>query len=159
MLTHPLLQGRSRGNDAVHEDSGATDGQSGCTCGFWIPDSWAGAGKWGGVEDHRGTRPGTQRGRHAAVESHPLAEDKKNSTRLGACLIFIDESGLKLTPIVRRKWTPVGCTPLIRHHRRTSGTLAWEIEPAWVELVITVLKQTRRSSRRVCSFERASAAD
>jgi len=38
----------------VHENSVVADGQSGCTCGFWIPDSWAGAGKRGGVEDHRG---------------------------------------------------------------------------------------------------------
>jgi hypothetical protein len=54
MLTHPLLHGRSRGSDAVHEDSGVTDGQSDCRCGFWISDSRAGAGKWAGVEDHRG---------------------------------------------------------------------------------------------------------
>ena len=54
MLTRPLLQGRSRGNDALHADRGVADGQSGCKYGFWIPDSWAGAGKWAGVEDHRG---------------------------------------------------------------------------------------------------------
>jgi hypothetical protein len=54
MLTHPLLQGRSRGNDAVHEDSGVADGQSDCRCGLWISDSWAGAGKWAGVVDHPG---------------------------------------------------------------------------------------------------------
>jgi len=54
MLPHPLLQGRSRGNDAVHADGGVTDGQSGCTCGFWIQDSWAGTGKRGGIKDHRG---------------------------------------------------------------------------------------------------------
>ena len=54
MLTHPLLQGRSRGNDAVHANSGVADGQSDCRCGFWIPDSWAGTGKRGGIKDHRG---------------------------------------------------------------------------------------------------------
>ena len=48
MLTHPLLQGRSRGNDAVHADSGVMDGQSDCRCGFWIPDSWLAQG--GGAE-------------------------------------------------------------------------------------------------------------
>jgi hypothetical protein len=32
----PPTQERSRGNDAVHEDSGVTDGPSGCKCGFWI---------------------------------------------------------------------------------------------------------------------------
>ena len=51
MLTHPLLQGRSRAHDALHEDSGVTDGQSGCTFGLWISDSWPGAGKRGGLED------------------------------------------------------------------------------------------------------------
>ena len=50
------------------------------------------------------------------MESHRLEEDKKNSTRLGAHLIFIDESGFLLTPTVRRTWAPVGCTPLVRHH-------------------------------------------
>ena len=50
------------------------------------------------------------------MESHRLEEDKKNSARLGAHLIFIDESGFMLIPTVRRTWAPVGCTPLIRHH-------------------------------------------
>jgi len=50
------------------------------------------------------------------VESHCLEEDKKNCARLGAHLIFIDESGFLLTPTVKRTWAPVGCTPLIRHH-------------------------------------------
>jgi transposase len=50
------------------------------------------------------------------VESHGREEAKKNSARLGAYLIFIDESGFMLTPTVRRTWAPVGCTPLIRHH-------------------------------------------
>jgi len=50
------------------------------------------------------------------VERHHLEEGKKNSTRLGAYLIFIDESGFMLTPTVRRTWAPIGCTPLIRHH-------------------------------------------
>lgn len=50
------------------------------------------------------------------MERHNLAEDKKKATRLGAYVIFIDESGFMLTPSVRRTWAPVGCTPLIRHH-------------------------------------------
>jgi len=62
MLTHPLLQGRSRGNNAVHEDSGVTDGQSGCTYGFWILDSLDGARKWGDVEAG-GSRGAGGRGR------------------------------------------------------------------------------------------------
>jgi hypothetical protein len=50
------------------------------------------------------------------VEGNQLEEDKKNSARLGAHLIFIDESGFMLTPSVRRTWAPVGQTPLLRHH-------------------------------------------
>lgn len=50
------------------------------------------------------------------MEGHHLEEGKKNSARLGAYLIFIDESGFMLTPTVRRTWAPVGCTPIIRHH-------------------------------------------
>jgi putative transposase len=50
------------------------------------------------------------------MERHRLGEDKKNSSWLGAYLIFIDESGFMLTPSVRKTWAPVGCTPLIRHH-------------------------------------------
>jgi transposase len=50
------------------------------------------------------------------MESHGLEEDKKKASRLGAYLIFIDESGFMLTPTVRRTWAPVGCTPLVRHH-------------------------------------------
>jgi transposase len=50
------------------------------------------------------------------VEGHHLEEGKKKSARLGAYLIFCDESGFMLTPTVRRTWAPVGCTPIIRHH-------------------------------------------
>ena len=50
------------------------------------------------------------------MERHNLEEGKKNSARLGAYLIFCDESGFMLTPTVRRTWAPRGSTPLIRHH-------------------------------------------
>jgi transposase len=50
------------------------------------------------------------------MESQQLEEDKKNASRLGAYLIFIDESGFMLTPSIRRTWAPVGKTPFM-HHR------------------------------------------
>jgi len=50
------------------------------------------------------------------MEDHNLEEGKKNASWLKAHLIFIDESGFMLTPMVRRTWAPVGRTPLIRHH-------------------------------------------
>jgi len=37
---------------------------------------------------------------------------------LGAHLIFVDESGFLLTPSVRKTWSPVGITPLLRHQFR-----------------------------------------
>jgi transposase len=47
-----------------------------------------------------------------------VAPGKKNARRLGAHLVFLDESGFQLTPLVRRTWAPRGCTPLLRHWQR-----------------------------------------
>ena len=57
------------------------------------------------------------------MERHNLEEGKKNSARLGAYIVFCDESGFMLTPTVRRTWAPVGCTPLI-HHRYANDRLS-----------------------------------
>ena len=43
---------------------------------------------------------------------------KKNATRLGAYIVFADESGFMMIPPVRRTWAPVGQTPIHRHHYR-----------------------------------------
>jgi hypothetical protein len=50
------------------------------------------------------------------MERHDVEEGKKNSARLGAHLIFVDESGFMLTSSVRRTWAPVGQTPVIHNH-------------------------------------------
>jgi transposase len=44
-----------------------------------------------------------------------MAQDKKNAERLGAHLVFIDESGFLLIPCVLRTWAPRGQTPVHRH--------------------------------------------
>jgi transposase len=44
-----------------------------------------------------------------------MAPDKKNAERLGAHLVFIDESGFLLIPHVRKTWAPRGQTPIHRH--------------------------------------------
>lgn len=44
-----------------------------------------------------------------------LAPGKKNARRRNAWLIFFDESGISLLPVVRRTWAPRGKTPVIRH--------------------------------------------
>src|SRR5260370_8945935 len=47
-----------------------------------------------------------------------MAEGKKNAARLGAHLVFADESGFLLTPTVAKTWAPIGQTPVIRHFDR-----------------------------------------
>ncbi len=47
-----------------------------------------------------------------------MAAGKKNATRLGAHIVFADESGFLLIPHVAKTWAPVGQTPLIRHRYR-----------------------------------------
>jgi len=43
---------------------------------------------------------------------------KKKAKRLGAHLVFVDESGFLLIPPVRKTWAPRGRTPIHRHHQR-----------------------------------------
>jgi transposase len=71
------------------------------------------------------------------LEGEELEEDKKNSSRLGAHLIFIDESGFLLTPSVRRTWAPVGQTPVVRHrfsNDRISVISGLSVSPTWRHL-------------------------
>jgi transposase len=44
-----------------------------------------------------------------------MAAAKKNSARLGAHLVFADESGFFLTPTIAKTWAPVGRTPVVHH--------------------------------------------
>jgi transposase len=45
-----------------------------------------------------------------------VARDKKIASRKQAWIVFEDESGASLTPVVRRTWAPRGQTPVL-HHR------------------------------------------
>jgi transposase len=47
-----------------------------------------------------------------------LAAGKKNAARLGAHLVFADETGFLLIPHVLRTWAPRGQTPVHRHRQR-----------------------------------------
>ena len=53
--------------------------------------------------------------------------------RRQAHLVFIDETGFLLAPLVRRTWAPVGQTPVLhqrtRHHRKVSGIGAITLSP------------------------------
>lgn len=58
---------------------------------------------------------------------------KRLVRRRRAHLVFIDETGFLLAPLVRRTWAPVGQTPVLRqrtrHHRKVSGIGAITISP------------------------------
>jgi transposase len=61
-----------------------------------------------------------------------MACRKKNAGRLGAHILFLDESGFLLTPTVRKTWSPVGQTPRLRHrqrHERVSAISAISASP------------------------------
>jgi len=61
-----------------------------------------------------------------------MAEDKKNAMRLGAHIVFADESGFLLIPPVRKTWAPRGQTPIIKHlqkHQSISVISALSVSP------------------------------
>jgi transposase len=47
-----------------------------------------------------------------------MASYQKKARRLNASLVFIDESGLLLAPVVRRTWAPRGQTPILYQRGR-----------------------------------------
>jgi hypothetical protein len=49
------------------------------------------------------------------METPTVAADKKKAARLGAHIVFADESGFLLIPHVAKTWAPVGQTPIHRH--------------------------------------------
>jgi hypothetical protein len=65
----------------------------------------------------RTTCTGAGRKGHRALETERLATGKKNVARLGAHLVFADESGFLLAPLVAKTWAPRGCTPFQRHRQ------------------------------------------
>ena len=53
------------------------------------------------------------------MEARDVAGGKKNAARLGAHIVFVDESGFQLIPSLVKTWAPRGRTPVLRHrHRR-----------------------------------------
>lgn len=57
---------------------------------------------------------------------------KKNAERLGAHLVFLDESGFLLIPNVTRTWAPKGHTPLLHYmykQHRISAMSALAVSP------------------------------
>src|SRR5438874_9425814 len=56
-----------------------------------------------------------RRGGDRALGARGVARDKKLARRKQAWIVFEDESGASLTPVVRRTWAPRGKTPVLRH--------------------------------------------
>jgi len=54
-----------------------------------------------------------------------VAKNPKKALKLGATLVFIDESAIELKPVVARTWAPSGHTPIIicktRAHQKISA--------------------------------------
>ncbi len=71
------------------------------------------------------------------METERLAANKKKAKRLGAHIVFADESGFLMVPLVVKTWAPVGRTPL--HSYRQSGR-----EKLSVISAISVSPQKRR---------------
>lgn len=66
------------------------------------------------------------------MEAQGVAPGKKNAARLGAHIVFVDESGFLMMPPVRKTWGVRGQTPVIRHHqvhRRISVISGLSVSP------------------------------
>jgi transposase len=48
-----------------------------------------------------------------------MAAGKKNAARRRAALVFVDEAGFLMAPLVRRTWAPRGRTPVLRQRGRS----------------------------------------
>lgn len=62
-----------------------------------------------------------------------MATHKKKAKELNATLVFADESGVMMSPLVRRGWAPVGQTPTVvqttRSHRKVSAIAGLTLSP------------------------------
>ena len=62
-----------------------------------------------------------------------VATYKKGAARLKAALVFIDESGFLMAPLLRRTWAPRGATPILYHrgrsHQKVSAIAALVVAP------------------------------
>jgi transposase len=87
-----------------------------------------------------------------------MAPGKKNAVRLGAHLVFVDESGFLLIPSVRRTWAPTGKTPLLRHwqrHDRVSVISGLSVSPRRQRLGLYFqLHDQNIHAAEVCAFLR-----
>jgi transposase len=59
------------------------------------------------------------------VDQERAAGDQKKARKLGAVIVFADEAGIMLSPLVKRSWAPKGKTPVLktktRSHKKVSA--------------------------------------
>jgi transposase len=89
-----------------------------------------------------------------------LAAPKKKAFGLNAHIVFIDESGLMMAPVVRRTWAPIGKTPILkqvgRSHKKVSVVAALSVPPRRrrVGLFFSMHTDTNITGVRVVRFLR-----
>jgi hypothetical protein len=92
-----------------------------------------------------------------------VAAGKKNASRLKATLVFLDESGLLMAPLVRRTWAPRGQTPILlqrtRSRDKVSVTAVLTVSPRRrrVGLYAALLVNANVNAERLVEFLRALA--
>jgi transposase len=72
---------------------------------------------------------------------------RRQAQRLGASLVFVDESGFLLIPNVKRTWAPKGQTPTVRYcfkHKKMSAITALAVSPRRKRIALYL--QLRRRS-------------
>ncbi len=78
----------------------------------------------------------------------PSGPIEKKAERLGAHLVFLDESGFSLTPTVKRTWAPKGHTPQLDHwfkHDKLSTLSALTVSPRHRDLGRSLRLATNRA--------------
>ena len=89
-----------------------------------------------------------------------LAPDQKKTTRLKAWLVFLDESGFLMAPVVRRGWRPRNSPSVLlqrtRSHKKVSAIAALCIPPTrdGVRLTFRLHPDANVDSARVIQFLR-----
>jgi transposase len=87
-----------------------------------------------------------------------VAQGKKNASGLGASLVFLDESGLLMMPLVRRTWAPRGRTPVLwqrtNSYRKVSAIAVLVVSPRRdrVRLIFRLHPNANINAASVLSF-------
>jgi transposase len=94
------------------------------------------------------------------VDQTNLARPQKKAHRLNAWLVFLDECGLLMGPLVRRSWQPRGQTPVLvqrgRHLEKVSALAALCVSPHRnrVRLYFRLHPKAEIGTRQVIGFLR-----